>query len=102
MPGDLPFHRWARRWLGEQWPEWQPRTRRSAVEALARLVPLVVRSSAPPVPEGLRSYLTATLGDLGAVDPEHDCERWLERHSLPLGQLTRDLLAGVEARLALA
>ena len=33
---DLGVHRWVRRWLAEQWPEWQPRTRASAVEALAR------------------------------------------------------------------
>lgn len=35
---------WARRWLAEQWPEWAPRTRASAVEALARLVPLVTQA----------------------------------------------------------
>src|SRR5688572_5050683 len=29
---DLTVFEWCRRWLAEQWPEWQPRTRRSAIE----------------------------------------------------------------------
>jgi hypothetical protein len=24
---EVRVHSWARRWLAEQWPEWQPRTR---------------------------------------------------------------------------
>lgn len=99
-PGDLPFHQWVRRWLGEQWPEWQPRTRKSAVEASTRLVPLVVRSSAAPPPSTLRPYLVATLVPGANVDPDDACERWLQRHCLPLSQLNRELLAGVEAQLA--
>ena len=35
---DVRVREWARRWLGEQWQEWQPRTRASAVEALARFL----------------------------------------------------------------
>jgi hypothetical protein len=31
---------WARRWLNEQWIEWQPRSRRSALEGIAQLVSL--------------------------------------------------------------
>ena len=31
---DFGVHDWSRRWLSEQWQEWQPRTRTSAVEAL--------------------------------------------------------------------
>ena len=37
-PDDVPVHVWARRWLIEEWPEWAPRTRTSALEALARCV----------------------------------------------------------------
>src|SRR5437762_6007624 len=40
LPDQVRAHEWARRWLGEQWTEWAPRTRVSAVEALTRLVPL--------------------------------------------------------------
>lgn len=35
---DLGVHDWARRWLSDQWSEWQPRTQASATEALARIV----------------------------------------------------------------
>ena len=38
LPGDTQIHQWARRWLADQWTEWQPRTRRSAVEALVKFV----------------------------------------------------------------
>ena len=37
---DVRVHEWSRRWLAEQWPEWQPRTRASATEALARFITL--------------------------------------------------------------
>ena len=52
---DLTVHQWAQRWVAEQWPEWQPRTRRSAMEALTRFLPLVVRDGAPKPPATLRS-----------------------------------------------
>src|SRR5690606_25352353 len=58
---DLQMHAWARRWLAEQWEEWQPRTRTSAVEALARLVLLLVRDDAPPPPRGARAQLMRSL-----------------------------------------
>jgi hypothetical protein len=37
--GDTPVHMWARRWVAEQWPEWQPRTRREDVYSLSRFIP---------------------------------------------------------------
>ena len=43
--GGLGVHRWARQWLREQWPEWAPRTRASAIEALARFVVLATDTS---------------------------------------------------------
>ena len=48
LPDQMQAHAWARRWLAEQWPEWAPRTRVSAVEALTRLVPLLVAHGSPP------------------------------------------------------
>ncbi|MGH9071541.1 MAG: hypothetical protein ACRDX8_10360, partial [Acidimicrobiales bacterium] len=60
-PEALRAHEWARTWLAEQWPEWAPRTRRSAVEAISRLVPLLVAPTAPPGPAGLRAQLVASL-----------------------------------------
>ena len=43
---DVGVHDWARRWLSEQWSEWQPRTRTSATEALARFITIAVEPSA--------------------------------------------------------
>ncbi len=98
--GDVRCHDWARRWLAEQWPEWQPRTRASAVEALARFVPLVVVTDAPAPPTELRAYLVATLPpDGGPLD--HETEAWLERSCLRLSDLNRQILAGVESVLGL-
>jgi integrase len=83
---DLRVHEWVRRWLNEQWPEWQPRTRASAAEALARFVTaaLVPRTE---VPESLRSYLHRTLGPDSADDRDGDLERWMDRNCLTLGDL---------------
>ena len=98
--GDVRCHEWARRWLAEQWPEWQPRTRASAVEALARFMPLAVVTDAPAPPAGLRAYLTATLvPDHGPLDVE--IEAWLERSCLRLGDLNRQVLSEVESALGL-
>jgi len=104
LPGssDTPIHLWARRWLAEQWPEWQPRTRTSAVDALVRFVPLAVRP-APPAPSEMRRHLTATLRPgAAASDGEKECEIWLDRWCLQLGQMNRQVLADVEHHLSLA
>ena len=53
---DVRVHEWSRRWLAEQWQEWQPRTRASATEALSRFVTLAVERGAK-TPDGLRVYL---------------------------------------------
>lgn len=95
---DLGFHQWARRWLAEQWAEWQPRTRASSVEALARFASLAVRSKAD-APEDLRQYLTdALVPDAAQV---RDRELWLERHALTLAELDRETVADLARRLTL-
>jgi integrase len=91
---------WAQRWLGEQWDEWQPRTRTSAVEALERFVAIAVSPEAPTPPADLRSHLLAVLPpQASSGDPESG--RWLDRWGLSLGQLDRSLLANVDRRLGL-
>lgn len=44
--GDLGVHVWARRWVEGEWDEWAARSRKSALEALARFLPLVVEAVA--------------------------------------------------------
>ena len=57
-PDDVPVHVWARRWLIEEWPEWAPRTRTSALEAHSPLRP-TTGCPGPPLPSrsGMRSHL---------------------------------------------
>jgi integrase len=90
---------WARRWLGEQWPEWQPRTRVAALESLIRFVPLAVPVDAPAPPPGLRHYLLRALPPDGAIEVDSGFERWLGRWSLPLNRLDAEVLARVDQRL---
>ena len=60
IAADMPVHRWVRRWLAEQWPEWQPRTRVAAVEALIRFVPLAVKDTASAPPPGRSGIVSVT------------------------------------------
>lgn len=100
LPDQAQAHEWARRWLAEQWSEWAPRTRVSQVEAITRLVPLLVAPTAPPPPETLRAHLVSSLRPDGpGVDA--DAEAWLELWCLELGQLSRPGLAEVDRRLGL-
>lgn len=101
LVGEVKVVEWVRRWLAEQWPEWQPRTRASVIEAMARFVPLAVAPSAPAAPVGIRAHLVATLRPDAASKGVESCERWLARWSMPLDRLSRDLLAGVDQKLGL-
>lgn len=98
LPDQLQAHEWARRWLAEQWPEWAPRTRVSGVEALTRLIPLLVLPTAPSPPQTLRSHLVSSLKPAG-VQGDEEAEEWLGQWSLQLGQLSRPVLAAVDVRL---
>jgi integrase len=100
LPEQMQTHEWARRWLAEQWPDWAPRTRASAVEALTRLVPLLVTSTAPKPPATLRRHLFAWLPPDGTV-LDDEAELWLSRWSLQLGHLSRPILAAVDQALGL-
>jgi hypothetical protein len=99
---EVSVFEWARRWLAEQWPEWQPRTRRSAVEALSRLVPLTVVDTAGPVPRSLRAFLTEALEPGADLDDGDPNLRWLVRHGLSLADLDKATLAAVDLRLGQA
>lgn len=95
----LSVFEWATRWLEEQWPEWQPRTRRSAIEALARFVLLAVHVDAPSPPRGCRLAMQSALVPGGRADLPTACLRWIERWSLRLDELDRALLADVDRQL---
>ena len=103
-PADVTVMGWARRWVAEQWEDWQPRTRASAVEALSRFVPFAVREGAVDPPDGIRQHIALGLVPDGPKpeDPgtDHECDRWLSTWSRPLADLTREHLAAVESCLA--
>jgi integrase len=99
-PADRRLHEWMREWLAEQWPEWQPRTRRSAVEALSRFVPAVRPASVSPAPTELRRYLIETLVPGAAVDGANRCERWMRQWSPPLNELSLEMIALAEREMA--
>lgn len=96
---ELPVHQWTRRWLAEQWPEWQPRSRASASEALARFVTLAVRTDAE-LPVALESYLRSVLGPATEGDRNLELERWLDRNCLTLADLDRAVVADIARELA--
>jgi integrase len=98
-PPSIQMHHWARRWLAEQWDEWQPRTRASAIEVLVRFVPLVTHGDAEPPPDGLRGYLAQSLRPDATVDDATVHERWLGASVLSLTTLQRDVLAVVDTEL---
>jgi integrase len=99
--GETQLHAWARLWVAEQWPEWQPRTRRGDVYSLSRFIPHATRAGAATPPSELRAYLCETLRPGTELDPDHLCERWLSRWVLSLAELDRLTLAEVSRRLGI-
>lgn len=98
---DLGIHTWSRRWLAEQWTEWQPRTRVSAAEAMARFTSTALKDGAV-APEGLRRYLKRALmpqPDAGELDPA--LEQWLDRWCLTLAELDRETMSELARMLML-
>jgi integrase len=100
-PDALQLHVWARQWVAEEWQDWAPRSRRSAVEALSRFLPLACDPAAPDPPDGLRAHLRTTLppGGIEADGASADVEDWLRRWGLSLGALGRELPADVDRQL---
>lgn len=95
-PEDHRLHDWCRQWLAGQWAEWQPRTRRTYVETIARFV-VIASADGTQLPEGLRSYLRDALQPDAMRDPAF--EAWLDALSPRLGELNRDRLAQIEREL---
>jgi integrase len=79
------FYEYARAWVARQ-STWAPRSRTSAIEALARGIPLMVTPKAPAPPADMRSYLKAALRP-GVEPPSGLCSSWLRRWSLPMGKI---------------
>ena len=97
---DMNVCDWVRRWLGEQWVEWQPRTRNSAVESLAKLVIIATDVTVERMEAELRHYLKDALRP-DADGREVRWEKWLSEHSLMLSTIDREPTAEIDWQLGL-
>jgi integrase len=71
------------------------------MEALVRFVPLLVVPDASAPPPGLRAHLLASLPPSPEGASDGECERWLDRWCLKMGQLNHQVLATAERQLLL-
>lgn len=97
---DVRVHEWSRRWLAEQWQEWQPRTRASATEALARFITIEVNDGAK-TPEDLRVHLYSALSPDSEDGRDAQHEKWMAKNCVPLSELDRERIADIDRRLGL-
>ncbi len=87
---------WSQDWLALKWPQWSGHSRRSAVESLALLTPLLVRDRAPKPPADLADWLRQT-GYRPGTTPEGAPAVWLERWSIALHEIEPPLIEKVLA-----
>ncbi len=91
VKGDTTWWDWSKEWLDLKWPQWAGHSRRSAVESLVAITPLMVRNGAPAVPDDTAKWLRETgyrPGSAGRDDPP----RWLLKWSIPLDDIDTALL----------
>ena len=98
--GEEHLHVWARRWIEEQWGEWAPRTRASAVEAITRLVVVSIELTSD-VPDRRRHYIWKSMPPTARDQRSDGEEMWLARHTPRLGELDRTTIASIERNLML-
>jgi hypothetical protein len=93
-PAGPTWWSWSQEWLNLKWPQWSGHSRRTAVESLGVITPLMVRADAPPKPDDLADWLRHhgyRPGSLGwSAVPS-----WLEAWSVPLAEVSPALLETV-------
>jgi integrase len=89
---------WTLQWIRLNWPTWQPKTRRSEVEAVSRLLRIAVTSKAPAPPATVGAEIRCWL-IAGATDEGATCPVWLSKHSLRLAELTKAVCLGLDGAL---
>jgi len=80
---------WSREWLALKWPHWAGHSRRTAVETLVAIAPHMTVINPPKPPDDL-GHVLRSEGYLPR-NAEHSIP-WLERWSVPLGDITPELL----------
>lgn len=87
---------WSQDWLALKWPQWSGHSRRSAVESLTLLTPLLVRDGAPEPPPDLADWLRQT-GYRPGTAAEGAPAIWLDRWSIALHEIEPGLIEKVLA-----
>lgn len=87
---------WSQDWLALKWPQWSGHSRRSAVESLTLLTPLLVRDGAPKPPAGLADWLRQ-IGYRPGTTPDGAPAAWLGRWSIALHEIEPPLIETVLA-----
>ena len=94
--GDIGVHEWVRRWLADQWDEWQPWA--PCIGGRGLVAVCAAHLFAGLHEPRLRTYLVGALAPDGDVlDPA--LEAWMDKWCLKLIDLDRQSLATVERQL---
>lgn len=94
ITSDATWWQWSQEWLALKWPRWAGHTRRSAVESLLAITPLMSRSGAPAPPGSLVPWLREHGYRPGSAEWDVAPE-WLSRWSIPLTAVGAPLLESV-------
>lgn len=94
IKSEITWWQWSQEWLALKWARWAGHTRRSAVESLLAMAPLMVRAGAPPPPNDLLIWLREHGYRPGSTEWDAPPE-WLSRWSIPLTAIDAPLLETV-------
>ena len=89
---------WTQQWLALKWDQWAGHSRRSAVETLVSLTPLLIRPGAPAAPGELAGWLREK-GFVPGLATAGPAAAWLNRWSVPLVDIDAALIEAVLRRV---
>lgn len=99
---ELTIAEWARTWVSLNWPTWKDNTRRSHFEGLERVLPMLVKTRAPAMPDDVQAGVRAYLRPATQMTPETKVTAdWFKRWSLPLVEITPGFALTVWAQLGI-
>jgi integrase len=83
---DTTWWEWSEEWLSLKWQQWAGHSRRSAVESLVAIAPLMARDGAPPAPDEMPTWLRQHGYRPGSADRDNP-PSWLLKWSIPLSEV---------------
>jgi integrase len=96
---DVTWWEWSQEWLCLKWQQWAGHSRRSAVESLVAIAPLMARNGAPPASAEVATWLRDHGYRPGSGDRESPpC--WLLKWSVPLSDIDTTQLERVLTTVA--